>query len=91
MNGSRELFSQKTPSEMFERVLNTPMAFVAEYLIAVVLNELKHLIDIVLRYYNAHKKRSLRDFNRFLHRLFLNLFRHKVLCFNVRLSSVGRW
>ena len=50
---------------MFERVLNTPMAFVAEYLIAVVLNELKHLIDIVLRYYNAHKKRSLRDFNRF--------------------------
>ena len=43
---------------MFDRVLNMSMVYVAEYWIVVVLNELKHLIDIVLRYYNAHKKRS---------------------------------
>ena len=58
MTGSHELFSQKNLSEMFDRVLNMSMVYVAEYWIVVVLNELKHLIDIVLRYYNAHKKRS---------------------------------
>ena len=49
MNGNHELFSQKTPFEMFDRALNTPMTFITE---------LKHLIDIALRYYNARKKRS---------------------------------